>query len=215
MTARVECHPVTRSGGRRGDAAARAWIRGAVVTPAQVLDVIARLEVAYRTELTDPERRLWIEQLEPFEGELVAAAAEDRITSSSPFMPKVGEIMDAVREARAIAPTRERPALSAAEGISMPHDIREKWMPMLNKVTRAKEIEAGYAEEDAEWQRRKGAALAGVRMAGACAGTGKMPVEMEDGKRLCPDCGTEILDIIAEPLPKPKRRRSWKTGLDW
>lgn len=70
---------------------------------AEVLELVARLEVAYREELTDPERKLWIEELAAIEPTLAWTAAETRIRSDERFMPRVGEIVSAC--ARAASPS--------------------------------------------------------------------------------------------------------------
>lgn len=160
------------------------------MTPAQVLDVLARLEVAYRTELTDPERRLWVEELEPYDAALVAAAAEDRITSSSPFMPKVGEIIAAVREARAEVPVRERPALPAGEWVeTMPDEVREKVHELVERFDPATAI----VDEEVEWKRSRAKLAALPRLRGVCSGIGKRAVEL-DGVLVCPDCRSPVAD---------------------
>lgn len=40
---------------------------------------------------------------------------------------------------------------------------------------------------------------------GACMGTGKIPVRNEDGKDVCPDCGTLIEPVVVRLPAKAKR----------
>lgn len=66
--------------------------------PSDVLEVIARLQVAYREEINDAEENLWIEKLADLPDESVWAAVESRIESTERFLPRVGEIVAAVAE---------------------------------------------------------------------------------------------------------------------
>ena len=161
--------------------------------PAEVLDMIARLEVAYRTELTDPERRLWVEELEGVDAAIALAAAEDRIRSSSPFMPKVGEVLALVREAYAEAPTITRPALEAGEVrdelAQWPEEVAERVHAMIE----SSDPEHARLDEEVSWHRDRARLAALPRLKGVCTGAGKAPV-MVEGVLSCPDCRSPIAD---------------------
>lgn len=155
----------------------------------QVLDVIALLEVAYRTEITDPERALWCHELEPYDAAVVKAAAEDRVSSGVPYMPRVGEIIVAVREAFAEAPKRELPALEAGEYLeTMPDEVREKVDALIART----DPETPEAL-DGTWERRRELLKALPKLRGVCTGVGKRAVEV-DGVLVCPDCRSPVAD---------------------
>lgn len=66
------------------------------MTGSEILDVIARLEVAYREEITDAERKLWVQELNEFRAAQVWVAVEAHIRSKQVWLPRVGEIIAAV-----------------------------------------------------------------------------------------------------------------------
>lgn len=166
------------------------------MNPSQVLDVLARLEVAYRTEVTDPERNLWLEELAPFDAQLVAAAAEDRIRSESPFMPKVGEIIAACREALAEVGSRPRLELPAGEYVDMPQEIAEK----------LHEIGARTESAEERWERVKAEAERAPRPPGFCSGVGRYAVRDESGAWVCPSCGGRVEDGCSPSRDKNRAR---------
>ena len=130
--------------------------------------------------------------------------------------PSSAQLYAIARQIRAELDDREQkmrqPVLPP--GTEMPAEVREHIRRMVDPERKRREADAEIAEQDAEWQRKK-AAVRSMRRMDVCAGVGKIPVELEDGTRVCPDCGTEVPDIIAPPIPKPDRRTSWKTGERW
>jgi hypothetical protein len=145
----------------------------------------------------------------------IAPAVAEQAREDFERPPSSAQLYGIAREIRAAEIEREhwmRPTLEAAAALAMPLEIVEKVKVMIDPERRRREREDEITAQDAEWARKKAAARHGARMAGTCNGTGKIPIEREDGTHVCPDCGTEILDISAEPLPKPRRRHSWRTG---
>ena len=146
----------------------------------------------------------------------VAPEVVERARSELERPPSSATLYAIAREVRAEVDESERrtnqPTLAAAEAVEMPEDIRQRVHEMTDPDRKRREREAEIAEQDAEWEQKKTAARFARERKDFCNGTGKPVVELEDGKRICPDCGVEIADIIAEPLPKPRRRRSWRTG---
>lgn len=65
----------------------------------EVLELLARLQAAYREQISTAERNLWADLLADAEAPAAFGAVEARIRSGDPFMPKVGEILAAIRTA--------------------------------------------------------------------------------------------------------------------
>jgi len=124
--------------------------------------------------------------------------------------PSSAQLYAIAREVRSEVGNNEwrasRPTLTAIEGVEMPEELRSKVQEMTDPLRKLKKRETETKVESIEWERRKAALMARQRMPGACDGSGKVPVESH-GKRVCPDCGTEIVEILAEPLDGKRRPR--------
>lgn len=122
--------------------------------------------------------------------------------------PSSAQLYTIAREIRIEVGTNEwranRPSLAAIEGVDMPEELRTKVQEMTDPLRELKKREAETKLEGIEWDRRRAALMARSRMPGACNGSGKMPIERH-GKRVCPDCGAEIVDIMAEPVDGRRR----------
>lgn len=127
--------------------------------------------------------------------------------------PSSAQLYAVAREVREeVSRPEPAPMLPMAEPVPMPEEIRVKVLAMTDPDRKRAEREAEIVEENAEWERKRLAARMARRRTDVCDGTGKNVVELEDGRRVCPSCGVEVPDIEAEPVPKPQRRRSWRTG---
>jgi hypothetical protein len=110
--------------------------------------------------------------------------------------PSTGQIHELSREIRGERVAENLPSLALAAGEfveQMPDDVRERVREMV--AGWADEEERDHDAENAEWERKKAAALFGPRMHGVCDGAGKAPVVI-DGKRVCPDCRVEVPDLV-------------------
>ena len=102
--------------------------------------------------------------------------------------------------------------LPAAVGVQMPLEVRQ----MVEEMTERWKVDEAEldVERELEWERVKEASRRARKRSDICQGTGKAPVE-RDGKRVCPDCGVEVPDILVSvPAKGEKHRKSWKTG-EW
>jgi rubrerythrin len=127
-------------------------------------------------------------------GDDIAEAVAERARSELIKPPSVAQLYEIAREIRKEIDEREHPALAASEfreNIPMPDDIRAKVRAMVDPDRKRKEAEADIAAQDAEWQRRKAAAMAAVRLRGVCDGVGQKAVQV-DGKWVCPGCGEPV-----------------------
>jgi hypothetical protein len=124
----------------------------------------------------------------------VAEAVIERARAELVKPPSIAQLYEVARDIRVEAAERDHPALPSAEEIvsEMPDEVREKWHAMQAGWAGAEERD--IAAEDAEWERRKAASLAGLRMEGTCLGTDKPPV-LVDGKLVCPVCQVEVVDV--------------------
>lgn len=142
----------------------------------------------------------------------IAPAVVERAKTDFIKPPSSAQLYEIAREVRAETEPRQALPQMTLVGIEMPEEIRVRVQEMIDPNRKRAEREAAIAEENAEWERKKQAARLARRRTDVCTGTGKDVLELTDGRRVCPDCGVEIPDIIAEPIPKAERRRSWKTG---
>lgn len=69
----------------------------------EVLELVALLQAAYREQISTAERNLWADLFADVEAGAAFGAAHARIRSGDPFMPKVGEILAAVRVANRLS----------------------------------------------------------------------------------------------------------------
>lgn len=144
----------------------------------------------------------------------IAEAVVERVRSDFVKVPSVAQLYEVARDIR---DEQQRPtprlALTASQVFeAMPQEIRDKVHAMTDPDRKRREREAEIAENNAEWERKKAIARMARRRTDICHGTGKIPIELENGMRVCPDCGVEVPDLIVEAIPEPKRRRSWRTG---
>ncbi len=132
-----------------------------------------------------------------------AAEVVDRARTEILRVPSVAQLYQLATEVREEAVAAEVPPMLPPGEVltSMPNDVREAVMRMHERW--AENVERTLEEEDAEWQRVKATTLARPRLRGVCNGAGKPVVEI-DGKRVCPDCGVEVPDLIVR-LPKKQR----------
>jgi hypothetical protein len=140
----------------------------------------------------------------------IAPQVADRAKTELDRPPSSAQLYAIAREVRIEVGANdwraERPTLAAIEGVEMPEELRAKVHAMVNPLRVLKKQEAESKLESIEWERRKAAVMARQRVPGACDGSGKVPVE-SGGKRVCPDCGTEIVEIVAEPIDGRRRPR--------
>jgi hypothetical protein len=142
----------------------------------------------------------------------IAPQVVERAKADLSRPPSSAQLYAIAREVRVeVAPPPPKLYLALSEGVEMPEEIQAKVHEMTDPDRKRADRDAEIAEQDAEWKRKKEAARFARKRLDFCNGTGKIPVQ-RDGKQFCPDCGVEIPDIIAEPLPKPDRRTSWRTG---
>jgi hypothetical protein len=176
-------------------------------------EAIVGLVQAYfpRPELPASTVMAWATELEPFDfGDAQEAARRLSRDYRYPVLAELIGLVDEVRRERLDAEDA-RPALPASEAEFlevMPEDVRERVHAMHERWDVREQ--AAEAEIETDWRRRKAALLAGSG-GKSCNATGAIPV-IRDGKPVCPDCGVEVRDVEAEPLPPVRRRRSWKTG---
>ena len=161
----------------------------------QAETIVATVQAYFpRPELPDSTVRAWADELEPYDfGDAQEAARRMSRELRYPVLAEMIGLLDEVRRERMAAET-PRPALPASEAevvAGMPDDVRERWHAL--QATWAGTEERDTAAEDAEWQRRKTASLAGLRMEGTCLGTDKPPV-LVDGRLVCPVCQIEVVD---------------------
>jgi len=140
----------------------------------------------------------------------IAPRVAERAQTEFEHPPSSAQLYAIAREVRIEVGENEwrasRPTLAAIEGVEMPEELRTKVQEMTDPLRKLKKREAETKLESIEWERRKVALMGRQRMAGACDGSGQVPIET-GGKRVCPGCGTEIVDFIAEPLDGRKRPR--------
>lgn len=127
--------------------------------------------------------------------------------------PSSAQLYTIAREIRDEQTKLERAfQLPSAVGVQMPLEIRQ----MVEEMTERWKVEATEDddERELEWERVKEASRRARKRSDICQGTGKVPVE-RDGKRVCPDCGVEVPDILVSmPAKGEKHRKSWRTG-EW
>jgi hypothetical protein len=161
-------------------------------------EAIVGLVQAYfpRPEFPGSTVLAWANELEPFDFDDAQEAARRLARDYRyPVLAELVGLVDEVQRERAVV--YDRPALPAgdeAEALEMPQEARDAIARLREKWDRSMAgIERDVVAEDAEWQRRKAATLAMLRMHGTCLGTDKPPVEV-DGVYVCPVCRVEIVD---------------------
>lgn len=161
-------------------------------------EAVVALVQAYfpRPELPASTVMAWATELEPFDfADAQEAARRLSRDFRYPVLAELIGLVDEIQRARWEA-EHVRPALLAGDFVeAMPSEVRAKIDELHEKWD---SIVDGRSREamDADWAERKRELMAGVRMAGACIGTDKPPVEV-DGELVCPVCRIPIEDVRA------------------
>jgi len=156
-------------------------------------------ELAFRLGLAYPGRQIdeghfasWAEELARY-GEDVAAETVERLRENFASPPSAADVLDELRDVQATL----RPALPEADGtlwapepVPMPEEVREAIDEMQSAW--AEDEKRSRAEEAAEWEQKKLAAMTGPKLRSPCARVVGQPTVAEKGHVYCPSCGEDL-----------------------